>query len=198
MRLELDRYGFLTWTTYGSWLPGDKRGFVSNVRVGSGPEVRHNAVGTPYDSDLPRLQISARNHLACPPIRLRTENAEALLTQFQETAAYRLWQLFAVGIMANHLHLVVGVPGDPKPEWLLQQFKSYGSRALNRRWKKPDSGTWWTESGSKRKLPDENAVLAAVRYVLDQEFPLLIWTMPIPELELPGGLIDLNQRKSSQ
>ena len=28
----MDRHWFLTWTTYGSWLPGDPRGFVSQLR----------------------------------------------------------------------------------------------------------------------------------------------------------------------
>src|SRR5947209_816005 len=27
----MDRYWFLTWTTYGTWLPGDARGFVGRV-----------------------------------------------------------------------------------------------------------------------------------------------------------------------
>ncbi len=31
MELTMDRYWFLTWTTYGPWLPGDRRGFVGPV-----------------------------------------------------------------------------------------------------------------------------------------------------------------------
>src|SRR5690349_21194983 len=44
----MDRVWHLTWTTYGTWLPGDERGFVSNVRDGDGPEVKHNTPATPY------------------------------------------------------------------------------------------------------------------------------------------------------
>ena len=33
----MDRYWLLTWTTYGTWLPGDARGFVSNVADGPDP-----------------------------------------------------------------------------------------------------------------------------------------------------------------
>ena len=91
--------------------------------------------------------------------------------------------------MANHRHLVVGVSGDPQPERLLQGFKSYGSRALNRRWKRPISGSWWSESGSKRKLPDERAVLSAIEYTIGQEYPLVIWTTDIPELNRTEGRI---------
>jgi hypothetical protein len=89
--------------------------------------------------------------------------------------------------MANHCHIVAGVPGDPQPATLLQSFKSYGSRVLNSGWDRPQSGTRWTRSGSTRKLPDNAAVLAAIQYVSDQEHPLLIWTTNIPELDLEGG-----------
>jgi REP element-mobilizing transposase RayT len=175
----MDRYWLLTWTTYGTWLPGDSRGFVSNVRDAadaSGLEVRHNIPGTPCDADLPGLEASARKSLKCPPIHLTRQQAELLLAQFRETAAHRGWVLLAVAVMANHVHLVVGVPGDPDPETLLRDFKSYGSRALNRHGGTPASGTWWTTSGSKRKLPHGEAVRSAVDYVVrKQAFPLLVW-----------------------
>lgn len=87
----------------------------------------------------------------------------------------RGWQLLAAAVMANHVHLVAGVLGDPEPEHLQHSFKSYASRALKKRWQCPRNGTWWTSSGSRRKLPDERAVIGAVRYVLDQEYPLAVW-----------------------
>lgn len=185
--IHCDRYWLLTWTMYGNWLPGDKRGFVSNVREGDGTEIRHNIPGTEFDADMPSLEEHARNKIVGNPVRINIEQAEVLLPQFQETAAFRNWKLFAVAIMANHCHVVIGVPGDPEPKTLLQGLKSYGSRALNRQWKKPKSETWWTESGSKRKLPDDAAVLAAIQYVVDQEHPLVLWTTAVPELNLPGG-----------
>ena len=124
------------------------------------------------------------------PIKLIYAQAEALLEQFQTTTRIRNWTLFAVAIMANHVHIVVGVPGDPAPSAILRDFKSYGSGKLNQTWGKPKSDTWWTDSGSKRKLTPPEAVLAAVQYVLDQEFPLLVWTAPIPEMGLVGGIVD--------
>ncbi|MFV2069333.1 MAG: transposase [Pirellulales bacterium] len=144
------------------------------------------------------LQVASPANLQCPPIHLAQLQAEQLLRQFQETARLRQWSLFAVAIMANHCHIVAGVPGDPDPSKLLGDFKSYGSRSLNRRWSKPASGTWWTESGSKRKLPSEESVLAAVRYVLGQEYPLVLWTACIPELDLPGGQVDPNGERPGE
>lgn len=101
------------------------------------------------------------------------QHADELLAQFQETANYRNWLLIGVAVMNSHVHIVVGV-GDPDPETILRDFKAYGSRRLNRRWEKPKSETWWTESGSKRRLKTDDSILRATRYVRDQEGPLLV------------------------
>ena len=171
----MDRYWFLTWTTYGTWLPGDERGFVAPIRDADGVQEIHNVPGTPHDADNPALKRFAQQQLKQPPIFLNTDQAHELLPQFQETAHFRKWQLLAAAVMANHVHLVVGVPGDPDPSSLLRDFKSYGSRCLNRRWSKPECGRWWTESGSKRKLPNQRAVDSAISYVQRQDNPLVSW-----------------------
>ena len=165
----------LTSTTYGTWLPGDERGFVSTVKEGTGPRVRHNVPETPVDKDIAGLRASARERLKCPPILLSQEQSVVVLDQFRETAAFRRWLLLAGAVMANHFHLVVAAEEDTHSTILLRDFKSYASRALNRKWPKPASGTWWTESGSRRSLPDERGVEAAIEYVRCQQFPLAMW-----------------------
>jgi hypothetical protein len=172
--LPIDRHWLLTSTTYGNWLPGDPRGFVSEFERAHGVKALQNIPGTEYARDIPSLQEFARNQPKGSPISLNEEQAEVMLRQFCETATHRNWNLRAVGIMATHIHVVVGVFGDPDPAKVLGDFKSYASRALNRQWGKPPSETWWTERGSTRKLPDELAVLAAIEYVRNQPSPLLI------------------------
>ncbi len=179
MLLEFDRFWLLTSTTYGTWLPGDERGFVSNVADGPGPEVRHNIPGTPYDADMPGLVHSSLATLKGPPVQFSSAMAAQTLHQFLETADHRDWLLCAVAVMATHFHSVVGVPGDPDPDHLLRDFKSYASRRLNTHFPRPESGTWWTTGGSKRKLPNEAAVHAGVRYVKNQPSPLVIWVNPL-------------------
>ncbi|MGL6096021.1 MAG: transposase [Fimbriiglobus sp.] len=164
----MDRVWLLTWTTYGTWMPGDRRGFVSPVPTDGGPAVRHNLPGTPYDANHPDLLTAARSRMLGDPVRLTRDQAVRLVPQFRETARHRDWRLLAAAVMGNHVHLVVGVPGDPEPADLLRDFKAYGGRMLNRDFGKPAGGTWWTESGSRRKLPDERAVRAAVAYVRNQ------------------------------
>jgi REP element-mobilizing transposase RayT len=186
--MSFDRYWLLTWTSYGSWLPGDPRGNVTSVKDGPGPRHRNNTPGTPTDGDMPGLRGWAEQHMKGPPVHLDMAQAEQVLAQFHETVAHRQWLLIAVSIMRTHIHVEVGVPGDPDPEVILRDLKAYASRRLNTQWTAPASGTWWTKSGSKRKLKDEAAILTAARYIRDQPSPLVIWIHPsfAPELANPA------------
>jgi REP element-mobilizing transposase RayT len=175
---------FLTSTFYGNWLPGDERGFVGRVwekrDEDSADDVRHvhNVPKTECDADIEGLRIASEGLMRGPAVRINAEQAQALLVQFQETARYRDWQLLAVAILANHVHLVVEADEAVDPIKILGDFEAYGSRALNRRWGKPKSGTWWTSKGSNRKLKDDAALRGGIRYALRQEYPLLIWCRP--------------------
>jgi hypothetical protein len=97
----MDRYWLLTWTTYGTWLPGDARGFVSNIGDGDGNSHRINTPGVPPAANMPGLEKMARDKMAGPPVFLLAAHAEALLKQFMETAQYRDWELHAAAIMRN-------------------------------------------------------------------------------------------------
>ena len=171
----MDRHWLLTSTTYGNWLPSDARGFVSAIHEDDGSKVIHNQPGTEYDRNIPGLHEFSIGQLRGPPVFLNGAHADVMFRQYCETASHRNWELLAVGIMRNHVHLVVGVNGDPDPHRVLGDFKSYASRALNKKWGKPRSETWWTEKGSTRKLRDEAAVLAAIEYIRNQANPLLVW-----------------------
>lgn len=179
----MDRYWLLTNTCYGQWLPGDQRGFVGRVWKHRQDDpiaqrrVEHDVPGEPYDEDMPGLEQVSRALMTGPPIALTTAQAAVLLEQFQETARFRNWELRAVAIMFNHFHIVVGVPGDPKPAKILGDFKSWATRRLSERFGQPLSETWWTERGSKRKLANENAITNATNYVLHkQPNPLITWS----------------------
>jgi hypothetical protein len=65
-----DRIWHLTWTAYGTWLPGDRRGFVGRVKDGPGPRIEHDGIGTPYDADMPGLETASEAKLKCPPLSL--------------------------------------------------------------------------------------------------------------------------------
>jgi REP element-mobilizing transposase RayT len=125
---------------------------------------------------MPGLKRSAESLANGQPVYLTEDQANSVVIQLKETADYRGWNLFAVAVMRNHVHLVVGVPGDPDPANLLRDFKSYSSRRLNKEFGEPNAPRSWTESGSRRILKGHDAVRSAIAYVVNQEHPLAIWS----------------------
>ena len=59
--IPVDRYWFLTWTTYGTWLPGDERGFVGVAPNQFGRMIMHNQPNTPTAPPRQGLKQSAAN-----------------------------------------------------------------------------------------------------------------------------------------
>src|SRR5437899_10278967 len=111
----MDRYWLLTITWYGNRLPGDARGFVGRVwdHRSDDPDeitrITHNLPGTPCDEDMPGLEEASRTMMKGPPVWLTIEQADVLLGQIQETAGFRGWAVYAVAILVDHFHIVVGV-----------------------------------------------------------------------------------------
>jgi REP element-mobilizing transposase RayT len=165
----------LTWTTYGTRLPGDARGFVSGLRTDDGEVVIHNVPGTPVDADVPPLRRYAESVLTQSPVWLTAAQAATVADQFRETAAYRNWELLALAVMANHVHLVVEVPDSVSASKLQTDFKAYTTRRLNGAVAPHSKRKWWTERGSTRALRNPGAVPAAVTYVKNQPGPLVVW-----------------------
>ena len=85
------RHWLLTSTTYGTWLPGDRRGFVSEINDSEKGRVIHNVLGTPYDADMPALERAAKRSQKGRAVWLNRDQATILLLQFQQTAAIRNW-----------------------------------------------------------------------------------------------------------
>ncbi len=170
---------FLTSTFYGQRLPGDPEGSVTNVRdrrVGdpvTPARVEHAGIGADYEGAIPGLQRAAHEQLKGPPVEVDVPQAEQLLDQFLETAAYRQWTLRAVSVMFNHVHLVVEAPPKVGKSDLLRDFKSSAARRLNRVFG-PRASTWWSASGSCRPIRN---LPAAIFYTCHrQPKPLVVWS----------------------
>ncbi len=172
------RVWFLTWTTYGTWLPGDRRGFVSNVRDRQGQLVRFNKPGTPYKRDVPALLRAARVRCKHAPVYLTKDQSRVVFKEVQQLCLFRNWQLLAIAIMHNHVHVLVQVAGDPDGADILRDLKTNVSRGLNRKEKQNQRKRWWTRSGSKRCLKTEESVIATASYIRAQHNPLLTWVVP--------------------
>ncbi len=179
-------FWLLTWTTYGTWLPGDERGFIGRVRVADGVRESAHRWGEPVQAPNAALAAYARSRLKHAPVRLAVQQAACLGAQFQETAAHRGWRIKAFAIMTTHLHLVVGAGDETPAEDLLRDLKAYGSRALDRL-ANTRNRKWWTAHGSRRLLADEAGLAAAIDYVMRQSAPLLIWSRDEPRPPACGG-----------
>jgi REP element-mobilizing transposase RayT len=151
-------------TTYGTWLPGDARGFVERGIC--------NEFSTPCNADIPELKAYAEREMKESPIFFNIEQANLILTHWRKVIPTVGWYLFAVAIMPNHFHVVLASPTGQRKEDYLRTLKARASFALNKKYGKR---TWWTVSGSVRYCFDEHALDARIEYVMNQENPLVVW-----------------------
>jgi REP element-mobilizing transposase RayT len=76
---------------------------------------------------------------------------------------YRHWDLHALAVCSNHVHVVVSA--DVAPEKVMGTLKSWATRRLKESGLLTDGFTVWSRHGSTRYLNDEASFRAACRYV---------------------------------
>lgn len=146
---------FSTWTTYGTWLPGDERGWFA---AGKGIQL----------PDMIRRLTAA---LVMTDSAVTLDMPQRLLVEevIGKHCEIRGWTLHAVQCRSNHVHVVVSA-NDRAIQVPREQFKSWSTRKL-----KENAGTdrrqWWSERGWDVYLDDERGVHDAVRYVAEGQDP---------------------------
>src|SRR5262249_54952481 len=136
---------FLTWTTYGTWLPGDERGGVD----GKTHEMH-------FTGDLQR-EAAARAIMAEAPISLDREQRGIVEQTIRKHCEIRGWVLHIGRARTNHVHVVL--TANRTPDVVMEQFKAWATRHLKPTC--PGRLRWWTEKGSKRKLWNDDDLAAA-------------------------------------
>lgn len=147
---------FFTWSTYGTWLPGDKRGWVEYHRGWKMPDL------------VRRMEAEARmTEDACV---LGDDQRRLVEQTVAEHCARRGWRLYAVNCRTNHVHVVVEADRDARE--VQRQLKAWCSRRL--KGLQQSNGAvgrarenWWAERGSRRHISDEDSLEAAILYVLE-------------------------------
>ncbi len=172
----------LTWTTYGSWLPGDQRGFVSRVPQAGGEHILHNAPGEPHYEDDPQLLSSALDKMKGLPVALTAEHATPIVATIAGACERHGIELLAVAVMGNHVHALC--QSELHGRELLQILKGNLSRELNRRFTLGGSPRWWTKGGSRRRIKSGADLTAAIDYVKMQEHALASWSFDLDSGEL--------------
>ena len=136
----------ITWTTYGTWFQGDKRGFVKD--------------GKTYAVNQ-SLADSNKQNLSKNPVRLSgTHRAIAAEAIFEK--ADRLDQtILALAVCSNHIHLVVDYISLPIGK-VVSHYKNAAQVALR---KAGLAGRVWTKGFDKRYCFDEQALKSRIDYV---------------------------------
>ena len=152
---------FITWATYGTWLPGDKRGWV---------DYRHG-----WQLPDPQLELEAAARMTEDACYLNPEQRAGMEAQIRETCLHRGWELHAVNCRSNHMHVVVTAPQKPKvvraqlKAWCTRKLKDLARQHHPRR---PVRENWWAERGSQRYVNIHAGLEAAIIYTRDgQDVP---------------------------
>jgi len=136
----------ITFTTYGTWLQGDKRGFVKN--------------GQTYAANQSIANSNIQN-LSKNPVRL-TKTHRAIAAQAIFEKASRLGQrILALAVCSNHVHLVAEYVPVPIGK-IVSHYKNSAQAALR---KAGLSGRVWTKGFDKRYCFDEQALKSRIDYV---------------------------------
>ena len=118
---------FLTWTTYGTWLSGDECGWVD----GASHEMH-------FEAD-PERERQARERMKEAPVILDPRQRVLVKDTIVRHCAIRRWELHAVNVRTNHVHVVVALADGP--DRALREFKAWGTRRLKEA--SPGRSRWW-------------------------------------------------------
>ena len=149
----------ITWTTYGTWLHGDARGWVQKGISG-------------IQEPNPEREHQARALMAESEVRLTSAQRVIIEETIRDHCRRRGWVLHAVNARSNHVHVVVTAERDP--EAVRDQLKSWCSRKLSDHAglteavaRKAGRRHWFTEGGDIQKIDEEEHLQNAIHYVLE-------------------------------
>ena len=144
---------FITWTTYGTWLPGDARGWNRK-----------------HESEIQKpnrnLQAAARSKMTESEFRLSPDHQAIVEATIRKHCNIRGWHLHVVNPRTNHVHVVV-TARDVDPKTVRDQFKAWCTRKLR------EAGVnrkhIWTEGGSKRSVNTESDLATVIEYASEAQ-----------------------------
>jgi hypothetical protein len=97
---------FITFSTYGTELHGTQKGRGSVDRT-------HNQYGTPFVSPDPVRELAAVNRMNEPPYLLSEAARQIVCDAMVAICREKDWQLLALQVRSNHVHVVVSADRDP-------------------------------------------------------------------------------------
>src|SRR4029079_7830351 len=100
----------IVWTTYGTWLHGDARGWVEKNRQG----IRR------LD---PEREDKARKRMVQEAVVLNDDQRVIVDKTIRRHCELRKWQLHAVNVRSNHVHVVT--TADRAADDVMRQLKAW-------------------------------------------------------------------------
>ena len=148
----------ITFACYGCRLHGEEPGSVDPA---------HNQPGSAALEAYPARVAAERERMDQAPYYLDRIRRDVVMEAIREVCSHRLWSLLAAHVRSNHVHTVVEAE-DP-PERVMNDFKGYASRHLNRTGLDGAGRKRWARHGSTRWLWKPQQVSAAISYVVSEQ-----------------------------
>ena len=153
---------FITFSTYGTWLPGSAKGKGSVDR-------HHNQYATEFAQPNPARELQATSTMAQPPYVMDAPQREIVKDAIVSLANEKQWPLLAAHVRSNHVHAVISADRDPAR--LMSDLKSRASRDLTRAGFDDANRRRWTRHGSTLHLFTPQQVQLKIHYTLHQQGP---------------------------
>jgi REP element-mobilizing transposase RayT len=136
----------VTWTTYGSWLQGDKRGYVKD-----GKTREENA----------QLERQNRGAQRQATVKLTKANREIIKGAIADEAKRLNQKVYAIAVYSSHVHLVLDYDKREIGE-LIRSYKNAAYFALR---KNGFAGRVWTRGYDIRYCFDDESLKKRIDYV---------------------------------
>ena len=136
----------VTWTTYGTWLQGEKRGFVKDGKI-----LGRNK----------GLEEANKRRRRGGGVKLKKADREVARRAMLAEAERIGEKILALSVWSNHVHAVIGEGGKPIGK-VVSRLKSASYYALRER---GINGRLWTRGYDKRFCFDEASLEERIRYV---------------------------------
>jgi len=136
----------VTFTTYGTWLQGDKRGFVKNGKILEASE---------------GLEQANKKMQSSEEVTLKKEQREIVRDAILQEAARIGENVLAIAVRSNHIHAVIEGGGKPI-DMLVNRFKTAAYYALRNNGFEQKI---WTRGYDKRFCFNEKDLKAKIAYV---------------------------------
>ena len=136
----------VTWTTYGSWLQGDNRGYVKQGRILKGDQ---------------RLQKTNLKNLKSDVVRLTDKQQEIVQEAILNKAESLGQKIYAIAVHSNHVHIVAARISE-SIEKSVSYYKNAARLALKNN---GFNGRLWTRGFDKRFCYDKQQLTQRIKYV---------------------------------